>query len=422
MRRSHRLSIAVAAAVLALGQWAAAQAILIDFDTDPSGNDPGGMNITQAYAAWGIHFLPVGAHTACNSVYANTNHPGDFGSPPNLISLCPPPTASDISENAFGLIQVWFDAPVTGVCIDVRPNHSGASGDRAVLRAYDAGGGLIQESISSPGAMETLCVNGLRIKTVEFSGYGDEWARFDNLSVVMSAGAGPFTTYVPGAANLPGTAGTTWRTDLEVVNTASYDVNCTVELLERDAANPSPASASFTVGPGEARRTDNALATLFGYSGAATLRVSGLQGPLLTTARTYNDDPSGTFGQYIRGLWECEGIGPGQTGTLVQLSQSASDTTGYRTNLGLVSASGFPVAVDVQLYSENGSLLGSRRYTLEPYESIQVNRVFLEVAGSAVSDGYIVVSSPTTEALFHAYASVVDNRSGDAVYVPAAVQ
>ncbi|MEW6338599.1 MAG: hypothetical protein ACOY3Y_04220 [Acidobacteriota bacterium] len=38
-----------------------------------------------------------------------------------------------------------------------------------------------------------------------------------------------------------------------------------------------------------------------------------------------------------------------------------------------------------------------------------------------VSDGYAVLRTPTPGGRFYAYASVVDNRSGDPIYVPAQV-
>jgi hypothetical protein len=51
----------------------------------------------------------------------------------------------------------------------------------------------------------------------------------------------------------------------------------------------------------------------------------------------------------------------------------------------------------------------------------QIDRIFQQVTGSDVSDGYIVVSTTTPGGRFFAYASVVDNASGDPVYIPAII-
>ncbi len=411
----------VAAAALLLAPAAGyGQLIVIGFDIDPSGNDiADGRDITRAYSSFGVLLSRNGSSDICDSVYASNDHPGgDFGAEPNVVTLCPGDYSSDISENSHGLIRASFDGPVVGACIDVYPTSTGGSG---VMRAYDHAGNLITESTSTPDTTETLCVSGERIRYVEFSGYGDEYAIFDSLSVSAGAGPGPAVSYIPGAANVSGIGGTQWNTDLEVTNRGGFDMDVRVELLPWNQPNTDPVSSSFTVPADSTHRVVDALDTLFGYTGAATLRVLGTGGILRATARTYNNDPSGTYGQYIAGVRESDGISPGTTGVMTQLTQSPSDDDGYRTNLGLANATGFSISVDVTLFDASGSEVGSQRYTLRPYEAYQLDRVYELIANTSVNDGYITVSSPTTEALFFAYASVVDNRSGDPIYVPATI-
>ena len=64
-------------------------------------------------------------------------------------------------------------------------------------------------------------------------------------------------------------------------------------------------------------------------------------------------------------------------------------------------------------------LLGTRTYTLRAYESIQRTDVLAELGTSDVSDAYAVLRTTTSGGRFLAYASVVDNRSGDPIYIPA---
>jgi hypothetical protein len=156
----------------------------INFDTDPSGAAiAAGSVVNTTYASVGITFSRAGAGTPCGTgpnVYANNDLPSGFGSSPNAVSLCPQGTASDISENGFGLIKALFTRPTTGVCIDVRPD--GAS-DSAVLKSFDAADNLLASVTSSPGVTQTLCVSGAEIWGVQFSGAGSTYARFDNLVV-----------------------------------------------------------------------------------------------------------------------------------------------------------------------------------------------------------------------------------------------
>lgn len=411
----------VVATVFAVARPGSAQAILIDFDTDPSGNPiPSGTALTHVYSSMGLTFLHGGGGSLCGTtVYANDSHPGDFGSLPNVITMCDAGTASDISEDGFGLIEVRLDGPATQVCIEARPDSLGSPNHWAVIRGFDSGGNLIDEATSTPGVTETICVHGYRISSARFSGESNHYARFDNLGLVYHAGPVPATAYLPGAANLPGAGGTIWKTDLDITNRGGFNMTATVALLVRNQANPSPVTQSFTVAPGESLHWDNALDAIFGFGGAATLRVMGAGGDLVASSRTYNDDPSGTFGQYVPGVPLGDAVVPGRSATLIGLSQSATARTGFRTNLGLVSGCDFTITVDVELYNAAGTLLGTRSYALDAFESIQVDKIFDKVTTGGVASGYAVVSSSSTEALFFAFASVVDNSSGDGIYIPA---
>lgn len=349
-------------------------------------------------------------------VYANADQPPGFGTAPNVVSLYSPPSASDISESGKGLIQATFNSAVSSVCIAVRPD---GPAHFAVIRAYDGGGALLSQQYSAPGLTGDLCVSAFSIRKVEFSGAGNQWARFDNLQVAMSGGpmTGPF--YLGATANQPGLNDTRWMTDLEVLNRGTMTANYTVELLRWNQANATPASVSYSLEPGRSMRYVNALSSLFSHSGGATLRVTGFGGSVAVNARTYNNDPEGTFGQYIPALPTSQAVQPGMTRHLLHLSQSTSDLTGFRTNLGLISASPMDIVVRARFFNAAGTLLGTREYTLRPFESTQVTKAFTAVTASAVPSGYIELSSGTPGAVFFGYASVVDNRSGDGIHVPA---
>jgi hypothetical protein len=77
------------------------------------------------------------------------------------------------------------------------------------------------------------------------------------------------------------------------------------------------------------------------------------------------------------------------------------------------------VDVDVELYTSSGNLLGIVSRTLEPYEMIQVNRIFDQVGAGLVQSGFAVVKVDSADGKILAYASVIDNQSGDPVYVAA---
>ncbi len=147
--------------------------------------------------------------------------------------------------------------------------------------------------------------------------------------------------------------------------------------------------------------------------------VADGDGDLVVTSRSSNDAPAGTYGQLIAGVPEAEAVGVGSDAVLPQLSRSLASGSGYRTNLGVVNVTGSALAVEVGFFDAGGGSLGTATYSVPAYGSIQRNNVFQEVTGEEVDGGYAVVRTTTPGGRFLAYASVVDNRSGDPVYIPA---
>jgi len=241
--------------------------------------------------------------------------------------------------------------------------------------------------------------------------------------VFITPGAGQASAgeslYIPGSAHVNGAGGTHWRTDLEVHNPGSTDASFMIELLKRGKENPSPVSKSFTLAAGRSARYTDALDTLFGFTGAAALRITPSSGVITVTSRTYNAAAKGSYGQFIPAVAATEAVGTGEPVPLAQLSQSATTSSGYRTNIGVVNTSATPMTVVIDLYDGNGSKLGAKNVDLKAYEYIQVDRIFSPVTPGTLDDCYAILSTATPKASFLAYGSVVDNRSGDPVYVPA---
>jgi len=223
---------------------------------------------------------------------------------------------------------------------------------------------------------------------------------------------------VPAAAHVHGLGGTNWKSDLEVYNPGAATVSFSVALLVRDQANTAPASATFEVKAGESLRLTDVLDSVFHFSGAAALRITPSSGSLVVTSRTYNDAADGTYGQFIPGQSKSLGGNITEGVRLVQLSQSSSDGEGFRTNIGLANTKARATEVNIELFDGDGEPLGGVRQTLGAYEYVQIDRIFRRVTSQNISNGFALISSPTAGASVLAYASAVDNRSGDPINVP----
>jgi len=241
--------------------------------------------------------------------------------------------------------------------------------------------------------------------------------------VFITPGAGTASAgeslYIAGSAHVNGAGGTHWRTDVEVHNPGAAEAAYTFELLKRGMENTSPEARSFTLAAGESARFTDILDALFGFTGAAALRVTATAGTVTVTSRTYNQASDGTYGQFIAAVRADESIAAGQAIPIVQLAESASTNSGYRTNIGLVNTSNGSISVHVELHDGDGTLLGTKTVNLRAYEYTQVDRIFHAFTSSTLESCYAVVRTSSTGGSFLAYGSVVDNRSGDPVYVPA---
>jgi len=110
--------------------------------------------------------------------------------------------------------------------------------------------------------------------------------------------------FLPAAAHVGGSGDTNWRTDLEVYNVGTVMAGYDIALLERDQANTNPQVINFHLHSGQSVRYNDALMSLFGFTGAAALMITADSGELVVSSRTYNQTSAGTYGQYIGGALE----------------------------------------------------------------------------------------------------------------------
>jgi hypothetical protein len=94
-------------------------------------------------------------------------------------------------------------------------------------------------------------------------------------------------------------------------------------------------------------------------------------------------------------------------------------TQSYRTNIGLVNLGDNQIKVEIRLHRGNGSQLGQRTVQVPAWSYHQENGIIAQVTDQPVDNAYAVVVSQTSGARYFAYASVVDNRSGDPIFIPA---
>jgi hypothetical protein len=247
-------------------------------------------------------------------------------------------------------------------------------------------------------------------------------------SVLESVSGGSFDLlYIPAAAHVRGARGTNWRTDLVLNSQWHQSTWVDVTLLPRDQENVITPEERFTIFPGESIRVNDVLSTTFDFDGAAALRIRPF-GAITASSRTYNliqdakafDLPTGsTFGQYLGAVPLGRALRFGDEGRISHLSHDPSLLEGSRANLGLVNGSNGTIAVEVELFTADGTALGAFTTSLRRFEYRQLNKVFEEVTDQKVDEGYAVVRTTTSFGRLFALGSVVDNRTADPITVDA---
>lgn len=228
-----------------------------------------------------------------------------------------------------------------------------------------------------------------------------------------ATGYGLWNSYMlPSAAHLPGALGTFWRTDLYIQNPYTYQsLSVKVWFLPELTNNSSVQPRVFNIPAGGQLVLEDVVGTQFGATGKGALLVSTDNSDAFVhvAARTYTG-ASGTYGQAINGQ-----LGANQAGQRALIA-GVRNAAGYRANLGTVNCSNTTVEVQADVYDSAGLFRGSRSFTLLPWSSEQVS---VSSFAGEFRDGYVKLSSTPSSgnALWLAYASVVDNITGDAVYL-----
>jgi hypothetical protein len=133
----------------------------------------------------------------------------------------------------------------------------------------------------------------------------------------------------------------------------------------------------------------------------------------VASSRTYNVTSNGTLGQYIPAIPFASFIGKAAAAlSLQQVAQNGA----FRTNLGLVEAAGSPATALITVFSNDGAKLLEQSVSLKANEQKQLNS-FLAANNITLDDGRIEVQVTDGNGKITAYASRVDNLTGDPLLV-----
>jgi uncharacterized repeat protein (TIGR01451 family) len=241
---------------------------------------------------------------------------------------------------------------------------------------------------------------------------------------------------IPTVGHLPGFA-SNWRSDVRVANISSQTQQYQVTFNNGSGDGATPMKkTTIRVDAGSTIALDDVVRNWYGIgslddssNGLLTIEQldsNGVVAPgadisrtTVVASRTFSTSANGTVGQYIPAIPFADFIGKaGSSGTpsilsLQQLTQNAS----FRTNVGVVEASGKPVSLVMSVFDASGAKLLDLPLSLNGGEQRQLNSVMATNGITSLSNGRVEVKVTGGDGKATAYASVLDNKTNDPLLV-----
>ncbi|HVO49817.1 MAG TPA: hypothetical protein VMV60_02395 [Thermoanaerobaculia bacterium] len=240
------------------------------------------------------------------------------------------------------------------------------------------------------------------------------------------------TQWIVTSAKATGAGGNQYVSSLRIVNPGASPAPVDLTFLPASDGSvdngTNPAKVSVTVNAHSTLAIDDILGTKFGVTGAGGILVQStgivpvpvwaLSQTLVVNALSSTGVP-GTNGFAIPAQNTDQIVAAGETAYIPYVSSSSSATSGYRTNVFLLSADTTgPTVVTVALVKSDGTILGTRDITLARLAQTQIN-------GIAASFGYTANDTNLTATVtvksggpVATGASVIDNAIASISYSP----
>jgi hypothetical protein len=181
--------------------------------------------------------------------------------------------------------------------------------------------------------------------------------------------------FFPAVGRVAGSGGSQFYTTVWVTDLAASPAHITFDFLQQGQDNSVPKNFTDTLQPGETKVYEDVIETklqLTGVLGAGRI-VSDQE--VFAAERIFNQfsgDPlEKSVGLFFAGVPGSFSIAAGQSATIQGVDQGGSEN--FRYNFALVETGGASTTVHVALLSNTGVVLGSKDYTLKPYEQEQPN-------------------------------------------------
>lgn len=264
-----------------------------------------------------------------------------------------------------------------------------------------------------------LSQSGFVLSTGAYNSYDDGIS--EGAFVQMGGGGGGGTgrqphptssVFVPQVARLPGVAPSFWTSDVVLTNTTDYVATALLTYTERgDNGLDDYLEEMVTVPAGGCRVLTDVVGGTFGEQGAGWLEVSPATFGVTSRISTPGSG-GGSYGQGFPALTVDDAVT--RTGTVTSIGVGGVVRGAFRSNLVLTEVWGESATVRVRVFDREGTELGTRDESLEPFATSQLNDVVGKVGGPAtLEEGQVTVEVLSGSGRVVSVLSLVDQQTGD---------
>ncbi len=274
---------------------------------------------------------------------------------------------------------------------------------------------LHANGINAPDARVEVSITGGSGKVTGYASVIDNGSGDAQLVAPARLPAQATRLVLPGVGSLT-TPTSRWRSDVHLFNSGTNTATATFSYF---TAGSSTAAKSMEVvlEPGSTRAMNDVIGALDMAGTMGVIHItSSSAAQLIASARTYDDQPDGTYGQFISALTSDDGVGVGEAA--LQILQ-AEESVHSRTNVGLFEVSGEPVRVEVTASVPGWKTSPVVELGLDANEFILIGSLLRQLNLEPAYNARISIRAVGGTGRVAAFASSVDNHTQDPTYIPA---
>lgn len=237
---------------------------------------------------------------------------------------------------------------------------------------------------------------------------------------------------LPVASHVSGVGSSMWMTDTSIQNFQSTPLKVQFLFIESGEGNSENVAnlvstalpdGSLTIPAGGSVVIKDILAGYQGANGGSlgAVMVSGDKAFAVTSRAYVIGANGGSYGQTVPPVRDFidNSLGDTNNALAVAYVPGVIHNAAYRTNLGFVAGAGLAgMVIEVRLKATDGSTTGTRNFSIPPNQFVHVQFAASTLTPALIDAGAAEMRITSGDGAVAPYASVIDNVSQDAVFIP----